>query len=283
MEALANINGTQMPLAEVRIPAQDRGFLFGDAVYEVLRVYQGKAWLADRHFERFRHSLGAIRISGVDVDRLQRRMKETIAAGPFSEALVYIQVTRGSAPRAHAFPIGIQPLELLYVQEFHDSYAEARQRGGAVITHPDLRWARCDVKSTNLLGNVLAMQAAKEAGCLEALLYDSNGILKEGSHSSLFWIHGRILHTTPKSNAILPGITRDFVLGLAAQQCIPVHEADLNRSNLWQVDELFLSGTTAEVLPVISVDGKTLGNGQVGAVTRQLQYAYMAAVKDFVS
>src|SRR5438874_8664672 len=116
MEALANLNGEMMPLAEAKVPALDRGFLFGDAVYEVLRIYAGRPWLEEEHFRRLAHSLEAIRIAGIDVERLRLRMRETIAAGPFREAIAYLQVTRGAAPRAHPFPAGAAPLEFLYVQ-----------------------------------------------------------------------------------------------------------------------------------------------------------------------
>src|SRR5262249_36782164 len=137
--ALANINGEQMPLAEAKVSALDRGFLLGDAVYEVLRVYAGKPWLADEHFEPLPRRLEAIRIGGIDLGRLRRRMTETIAAGPFQEATAYIQITRGAAPRAHPFPANATPLEFLYVQEFTDPYREARQTGAAVLTQPDIR------------------------------------------------------------------------------------------------------------------------------------------------
>ena len=188
MEAIANVNGEQQPLAQVRVSALDRGFLFGDAVYEVLRVYSGKPWLEDEHFRRLERSLGAIRIKGVDCSLLARRMHATIAAGPFQEAIVYIQVTRGAAPRSHGFPASAEPLQLLFVQEFNDPYLEQRQRGVKAHLHPDTRWDRCDIKSTNLLGNVLAMQAAKEAGCVEALLHLPDGTITEGTHTSLFGV-----------------------------------------------------------------------------------------------
>src|SRR5205814_650019 len=151
MDPLANLNGAILPLAEARIPVLDRGFLFGDAVYEVLRVYQGKPWLLEEHMARLARSLEAIRISGVDLDRLRQRMQATLDAGAFREALVYIQITRGAAPRrAHKFPAGVQPLELLWVDEFLDPYGAARQNGAAALTQPDNRWDRCDIKSTNL-------------------------------------------------------------------------------------------------------------------------------------
>lgn len=282
MDPLANLNGIQLPLAEVKVSALDRGFLFGDAVYEVLRVYQGKPWLENEHFARLDRSLGALRIRGVDLARLRRRMHETIAAGPFREATVYIQVTRGSAPRAHAFPAQATPLELLFVQEFVDPYSEARRTGADVITHPDLRWDRCDIKSTNLLGNVLAMQAAKEAGCLEAILYLPDGTVTEGTHTSLFGVlHGTLL-TAPNSNEILPGITRGLVMRLAQRSGVPIEEHTLTRGNLGEVTELFLTGTSTEVMPIVRVDGRPVADGQPGQVTRRLQKAYAEAVREFV-
>jgi D-alanine transaminase len=283
MEALANLNGELMPLAEVKISALDRGFLFGDAVYEVLRVYQGRPWLQEEHFRRLDRSLEAIRIRGVDAERLRRRMLETIAAGPFLEATVYIQITRGAAPRRHPFPAQAVPLEFLYVQEFHDPYQEARRTGAGVITHPDIRWDRCDIKSTNLLGNVLAMQAAKEAGCLEALFCMEDGTLTEGTHTSFFGVLGGAVLTAPNSHAILPGITRGLLLRLAAQAGIPVREQTLKQTDLGRVSELFLTGTTSEILPVVRVDGQPIGNGSPGPITRRLQQAYAEAVNEFVT
>jgi D-alanine transaminase len=282
MNALANIDGDILPLAEAKISALDRGFLLGDAVYEVLRVYHGKPWLADEHFARLERSLEAIRIAGIDLARLRRRMTETIAAGGFHEALAYVQITRGAAPRKHAFPAGIKPLEFLYIQEFIDPYVEARRAGAAVITHPDQRWDRCDIKSTNLLGNVLAMQAAVESGGVEALLYLPDGTLTEGTHTSFFGVIDGTLLTAPKSNAILPGITRGLVLRLAERAKLPLREQALTLGNLPQVTELFLTGTTSEVLPIVRVDGKSVGSGLVGPVTRRLQAEYEELVAEFV-
>ncbi len=281
-EALANLNGEQVALAEAKVPALDRGFLFGDAVYEVLRVYEGRAWLLEEHFQRLARSLEAIRIRGVDLERLRRRMLETIAAGPFVEATVYIQITRGAGPRSHPFPAKATPLEFLYVQEFHDPYEEARRSGASVITQPDIRWGRCDIKSTDLLANVLAMQAATEAGCLEALLCHADGTVSEGTHTSFFGVlHGTLL-TAPKSNAILPGITRGLVLRLAARAKVPVREHVLRRDDVEQVSELFLTGTTTEVLPVVRVDGCQIADSRPGPITRRFQDAYQEAVREFL-
>jgi D-alanine transaminase len=280
---LANLDGQLLPLSEVKVSALDRGFLFGDAVYEVLRVYGGRAWLADGHFTRLGRSLREVRIEGVDVGRLRRRMEETVSAGGFQEAMVYLQVTRGAAPRSHPFPTETPPLELLWVQEYEDHHEEGRRDGSRVSLQPDIRWGRCDIKSTNLLANVLAMQAAREAGCGEALLYLPDGTLTEGSQSSLFGVMDGCLRTHPAGPHILPGVTRDFVLGLARRVGVPVREQPVRLGDLERVTELFLTGTTSEVLPVTEVDGRAVGEGGPGPITRRLQEAYRQAVADFLA
>jgi D-alanine transaminase len=281
---LANVDGNLQPLAEVRASVLDRGFLFGDAVYEVLRVYAGRPWLEEEHFTRLGNSLAAIRIGGVDLCRLRARVRETIAAGPFGEALVYIHVTRGAAPaRRHGFPDGVAPLELLWVSAYSDvEMAEARRAGTSVVLRPDIRWGRCDIKSTNLLANVLALQSAQEAGCSEALLYLPDGSLTEGTHSSLFGVLDGALVTAPNGPDILPGCTRGLLFRLAAKLGVPVQERMLHRDELPRVAELFLSGTASEVLPVVRVDGTPVGGGHPGPVTRGLQRAYQAAVREFL-
>lgn len=281
MDPIANLNGETMPLAQVKVPAQDRGFLLGDAVYEVLRIYGGKPWLVREHMARLARSLEAIRIQGVDLARLEKRMFETIAAGPFQEAIAYIQITRGVAPRSHAFPASAVPLEFLYVQELADPYVQARRDGAAVITHPDLRWGRCDIKSTNLLANVLAMQAAKDAGALEAFFYLPDDTITEGTHTSVFGVLDGALLTAPNSPDILPGITRGLILRLAEKVGVPLREHVLTRGCLPRVTELFLTGTTSEVLPIVKVDGKSVADGRPGPVTRRLQDAYTEAVREY--
>ncbi len=281
-EPLANLDGVLLPLSEARIPATDRGFLFGDGIYEVLRVYAGRPWLVDMHFERFERSLAAVRIADVNMGRLRERMRETLAASGLREATVYLQVTRGSAPRGHAFPTAARPLEFLFVQEFRDPYAAARRDGVGVVLHPDLRWGRCDIKSVNLLANVLATQAAKEAHCQEALLTLTDGRITEASHSSFFGVVDGALVTTPNSPAILPGVTRRWLLELARRTNVPVQERNLHRDELATADELFLAGTTIEVLPITQADGRPVGGGQRGPITRRLQEAFQEAVRQFV-
>jgi len=283
MDALANVNGEMMPLEAVRISALDRGFLFGDAIYEVLRVYSGKPWLEEGHFERLARSLHEVRIEGIDLERLRRRMRETLKASGLQEATIYIQVTRGSAPRSHLFPANSTPLEFLFGQRFEDPYREARQTGACAIMHPDQRWERCDIKSTNLLANVLAAQAAQEAGSNEALLYLPDGTLTEGTHTSLFGVKQGRLVTAPNGPAILPGITRSLIFKLAERIEVPIAEENLRRQELNQISELFLSGTTSEVLPIVQVDGKAIGTGQPGEITKRLQKAYQEEVASFTA
>lgn len=285
MPALANLNGKIQPLSEVMIPALDRGFLFGDAIYEVMHVVDGKPRFLKDHMARLARSLAEVRIGPLDLARLQARILETVATGNFSEALVYIQITRGAATsRSHAFPpANTPPTEFCFVEEFKDPYGTLRETGVAVVTQPDIRWHRCDIKSVNLLGNILAYQAAKEAGGYEAILVRPDGTITEGARTSLFAVVRGKIRTGPLSPEILPGVTRGIVLKLIKQLELPYEEKHLHRDELPQLEELFLTGTTAEVLPVISVDGQRVGSGKAGLVTKQLQDAFADFVRTAVS
>jgi D-alanine transaminase len=276
--ALANLNGVLQPLANVMVPALDRGFLFGDAVYEAMHIVDGKPRFIERHLARLERSLRELRIGPIDLERLKQRITETIAAGPFVEAFVYIQISRGAAStRSHAFPPpGTVPTEFLFVESFSDPYKELRNSGAAAITHPDLRWHRCDVKSTNLLGNVLACQACKEKGAYEALLVRPDGTITEGTRTSLFGVVNGTLRTGPLSGEILPGITRQVVLELVAELKLPVQERHLTVAELPSTTELFLTGTTSEVLPIVLLDGKAVGAGTPGPMTKSIQKAFAA-------
>lgn len=282
-KALANIEGKIIPLQDAKVSALDRGFLFGDAVYEVLWVHQGKQWLQEGHYQRLERSLKLVRIHGVDVSALANRVAETIEKGQFQEAIVYIQITRGAAPRAHAFPKDVKPFEFLYVQEFTDPYQAMRNNGIALLSRPDIRWDHCDIKSTNLLANVLAIQDAREAGCHEVLFHLKDGTITESAHSSLFGVLEGIVYTSPTNELILPGITRDHILSLLASEGIPVREKSLHMDQLPKVSELFITGTTCGVLPVTTLDGKKVGNGQPGPIAGQISNAYWKSVQDWIS
>lgn len=280
--ALANLNGEQLPLTEVKVSALDRGFLFGDSVYEVLRVYGGKPWLLEEHWDRLTRSLQACASPAWTCRGCDSGCWTHCASG-FAEAMIYLQVTRGVAPRNHAFPTNATPTEFLWVQEFIDPYPPKRQEGVTVVTQPDLRWERCDIKTTNLLGNILAYQNAIEAGCHEALLYLPDGTMTEATHSSFFAVLDGYLLTSPNSSQILPGMTRNLILRLAKKADLPAREQYLQRGQLRQVSELFLTGTTSEILPIVRVDGQPVGAGRPGPVTRRLQELYAEAVREFLA
>lgn len=278
--SLANINGKITPLAEATVPALDRGFLFGDAVYEGMQLVAGKVRFIDLHFDRLHRSLQELRIGPIDLNRLRSRLFDTIAAGHFVEAFIYIQITRGAGPtRTHHFPPpGTQPNEFLFVEPFSDPYVTLRQTGVKAITHVDHRWHRCDVKSVNLLGNVLAFQSAKEQGANEAILIRPDGTVTEGTRTSLFGVVDGVIRTGPLSHEILPGVTRSVVIDLIKKLDLPLDERHLRRHELPTAEELFFTGTTSEVLPITTLDGKPVADGKPGPFTKQLQ----AAFKTFV-
>jgi D-alanine transaminase len=279
---LANWNGDELPLDQVRVSVLDRSFLFGDAVYEMLRVYDGKPFLLREHLERLRYSLGELRIRA-DVERIERRMVATLRSAQVRNGLIYVHISRGTAPhRTHQFPVPpVTPNELIWVRPVEgDKVAEYRGAGAQAITVPDVRWRRCDIKSVNLLGNVLASEAAEEAGCQEAILVGENGIITEGSHTSVFGVDGQQILTAPLAANVLPGITRSLVVKLAARVGIPLREESLQLDRLWSLDELFITGTSIDVLPVTIVDGRPIGPGRPGPVTKRLRQAYLDFVAD---
>lgn len=279
----ANWNGVAMPLADVRVSVLDRGFLFGDGIYEVLRVYGGRPFLLREHMARLRRSLAEIRIAA-DAARLEQRMHETLRESSVDSGMIYLQVTRGVAPRTHRFPNPpVAPNELIYVDAIDGDPYGAFRDGAKLLTVPDVRWHRCDIKSVNLLANCLAAQAAAEAGCLEALLVAADGSVTEGSHTSLFAVQGGRILATPLGPQILPGITRGLMVKLAARAGIEIVDRSVKHADLATIDEMFLTGTTSEVLPVTQVDGKPIGNGQPGPLTQKLVTTYNDYVRDWLA
>ncbi len=285
MQTLACLNGEILPADQARVPIWDRGFLFGDSVYEVYRLYQGRLWLEDSHTARLMRSLREMAFPEVDMERLKARIAETIRVSGVKEGTVYIQITRGVAPRLHAFPDPpVPPTELIVVRPYDDTKtAELREQGIAVISQPDLRWKRCDVKSTNLLPNVLANEAAHRAGAYEAVLVAEDGRVTEATHSSLIWVRDGRLSGTPEGPVILPGTTRQCVLDLAREQGVAFEQGQVTLPELKAADEVFLVGTTIEVLPVVRIDESDVASGQPGPITTRLQRAFRQAVDDWLA
>jgi D-alanine transaminase len=267
MQVLACLNGEIMPIDEARVPVTDRGFMFADSVYEVFRLYEGRRWLESAHMARLERSLHELAFPAIDLERLTWRLDRTTEAS-------------GVAPRAHAFPNPpVPPTELFVIRPYDDAPTAAKRAAGvAVVSHPDFRWGRCDIKTTNLLANVLACEAAHRAGCLEAVLFDASGLVTEATHSSLFWIRGGHLEGTPEGPEILPGTTRQHTVELARSLDIPFREARISLSELMAADEVILTGTTIEVLAVVRIDQTTIGDGCPGPLARRLQTAFTADV-----
>jgi len=269
------LNGRFVDQQDAHISVDDRGFLFADGVYEVIRIYAGRLFLMDEHLRRLRGGLAAMRITNVDVDALrdvaQRLIRDNAVSG---DGMIYLQITRGAAPRKHAFPAADVPATIYMFAKPLVPYSEEMFTNGvAAISVPDMRWSRCDIKSVSLLPNVLANQQAHEAEAFEAL-FVKDGVLIEGSHSNLFGVLDDTLLTYPSCNYILSGITRDLLLGLAPALGIPAREGFIPYDRIGDVTELFLSGTTTEVMPITTLDGKPVGSGKRGPVTTRVQQAY---------
>jgi D-alanine transaminase len=269
------LNGAYIPREEAKVSVEDRGFLFGDGVYEVIRARDGGLFTADEHLARLQEGMRALEIDAgraASVRTLRSVGEELLDRNDRTEgdATIYVQVTRGAAPRAHAYPgAGCQPTVYLSTARFahppglHDS-------GAGAITLPDLRWTRCNLKTVNLLPNVMAKQRAVEAGAFEAMLI-RDGVITEGASTNVFGVIDGRLRTYPASHYILGGITRTVILDMAREMGIPVEEQGIRVEEIPRLEELFATGTTTDVMPLVRVDGRQVGSGKPGDITRRLQ------------
>ena len=275
MRDIVYVNGSFVPRAEARVSVEDRGFVFGDGVYEVLRIINGRMFAATFHNNRLKRSLEGVRISlsaGDSPERFLEIGKQLLKENGLlqGEATLYVQVTRGATTRAHNFPPPAVPPTVYISVASYTPYAELAQSGAPAITHPDIRWGRCDLKTLNLLPNVLASQVAKERGAFEAMLI-RDGVVTEGTKTNFFGVVDGTLRTHPSDNHILPGITRSVLHDLARTVSIDVDETPIRVSELPRLSELFLTGTTTDVMPVVKLDDKPVGKGKPGELTRKLQ------------
>ena len=269
------VNGSFVPRAEARVSVEDRGFVFGDGVYEVLRAINGRLFATRFHNDRLRRSLEGIRISlrGSDTpERFVEIGKQLLKENGLlqGEATVYMQVTRGAATRVHTFPAAdVAPTVYISVARF-TPYRDLSASGASAISHPDLRWGRCDLKTLNLLPNVLASQAAKEKGAFEAMLI-RDGVVTEGAKTNFFGVVHGALRTHPCDSHILPGITRSVLRDLAREVNVDLEETPIRADEIPKLTELFLTGTTTDVMPIVTLDEKPVGKGKPGELTRKLQ------------
>lgn len=267
------VNDKIVEREEFKVDIEDRGYQFGDGIYEVVRIYNGKLFTLQEHLQRLLRSANELKMKlPVTLDQLQEQLKNLIDIEGIHEGIIYIQVTRGVAPRVHYFPEQINSVLIAYASDFKRPI-KALTEGVATILVEDIRWLRCDIKSINLLGNVLAKEAAKEAGAFEAIQHRGD-IVTEGSSTNIWIIKDNTLITHPATNLILNGITRQVVLELAAKLNIKAEEKEYTINDLFGADEVFLSSTTSEIMPIISIDGKLVRNGVPGPITKILQEAF---------
>ena len=278
MPNVAFINGAFVPLTEAKVSIEDRGFQFGDGVYEVIRTYGGRPFALEAHLARLDRSATALDlIQPYSRAEWTDHILEGVRRAAFSEAKIYIQLSRGVAPRDHAYPLDLTPTVVMTVREFHPLDKSVQAAGVDAMTTEDIRWGRCDIKSVNLLANVLARQQVKQAQVFEAILIKA-GVVTEGAVSTVMVVREGTVMTAPEGRHILSGVTRSVVLDLALTEGIPVQEHCVPLAELYAADEVFLTGTTVEVLAVVRIDGKVIGDGRPGPITQRLAAGFRKRV-----
>lgn len=267
-------NGEFIESSEAQVSYNDRGYVFGDGIYEYIRVYNGKLFTVTEHYERFLRSANEI---GLDlkysVDELIELSRELVKINNIETGAIYIQATRGVAERVHYFPgPEVEPVIVAYTKSYDRPYSDIEQGVNAVTTE-DIRWLRCDIKSLNLLGNVLAKEYATKYNATEAIQHRGETVT-EGASSNAYAIKDGVIYTHPVNNYILNGITRQVIKNVAEAAQIPFKEETFTVDFLKQADEIIISSTSAEVMPIIKLDGEAVNNGEVGPITRQLQKGF---------
>ncbi len=266
---IAILNDKILPYEEVGPEYLDRGLFFGDGVYEVIRSYNGKIFALDEHLERFAASLKAIDITKVDINQIRGKILQAFEKAGILNASIYFHITRGSGPRNHVGSDSLVPNIFLTVKQLDDS-SKLKNDGVSVITYPDQRWKRCDIKSLNLLPNIMARRAAAKKGSMEAVFVNDEGYITEGAASAFFAIHDKKLQTSPLSANILPSITRKFVVKAAAKVGLEIVDNSLTPQQAASCDELFIAVTTMDIVPVVKFDDAIIGDGKPGQYTKAL-------------
>ncbi len=279
MTSIVYLNGQFLPRAEAKVSVDDRGFYFGDGVYEVTRAVNGHIFESQRHMRRLDRGMHELRLEPpMSTDELLDVHAQLLHENGLEqgEATIYLQITRGAVyPRTHHFPpVGTPATVFLSASAFNPPH-EARSRGVSAVTFPDYRWSRCDLKTVNLLPSVMAKQHAVDQGAFESIFVRGTAIT-EGSHTNFFGVIDGELRTYPNSNYILPGVTRDVVVEIAHELQIPVSETPIFTHEVPQLEECFVTGTTSDVMPIVKLDTGVVGNGKPGRITMAL-YESLAA------
>ncbi len=270
------LNGKFMPIDEATVPVLDRGFIFGDGVYEVIPVYSRRAFRLAEHLKRLQASLDGIRLPNPHSEtEWTSLISELIARNAGDDQYLYLHITRGVAKRDHAFPQPpVRPTVFMMSSLLLHPPAELLASGISAVTATDNRWLRCDIKAISLLPNVLLRQMAVDAGCAETILLREDKFMTEGAASNIFVVNNGTLLAPPKDNLMLPGITYDVILEIAAANHIPFQVRKISKAEIFSADELLLTSSTKEVLPITTLDGKPVGNGKPGPMFARLHVLY---------
>jgi D-alanine transaminase len=272
MPELAYLNGEIMPIEDALVPIEDRGYQFGDAVYEYVASYNGRLFCLAQHLDRLERSMRELAFPEGLRDGVRTGIQSLFAAAEMARVGIYIQISRGVEPRNHAYSTGIPVQTVMTVRPLPDVHPHA-ETGAAVITVPDIRWKRCDIKTVQLLPNVLAKQKALEGGVYDAIFVAADGVVREATSSNVFMVKNNAVITHPLTPDILPGITRQVIFDICKSTAIQIQERFFTDKELFKADEVFLSGTVTEVLPIVRIDGRPVGNETAGCITRDLYQA----------
>jgi D-alanine transaminase len=275
------LNGQFVDASEARVSAFDRGFIFGDGVYEVIPVYGGRPFRLPQHLTRLKASLDAVMIDNpLSDEQWISIIDELVSDAGKTDQAIYLQITRGAAPRDHAFPANVQPTVFAYSKPMRYPDDSEIEKGVAAITTADIRWRRCDIKAIALLANVVLRQQAVAQGKAEAILIHE-GHVTEGAASNIFTVKDKVIYTPPKGEQILPGITRDLVVELARRNNIDCQEVVVTEKQLQGADEVWLTSSMKEILPIVEIDGQTVGTGKRGDMHRLLFDLYQNYKQQF--
>jgi D-alanine transaminase len=273
MPELAYLNGKILPIEEATVPIEDRGYQFGDAVYEFIASYSGRMFRVNEHLARLQRSMDALEFPKVSLKEIEAGLSELFNQAGFDRAGIYIQISRGVAPRNHPFPADSKAQVVMTIRGLNEIPDEILEKGATVITLKDFRWGRCDIKTVQLLPNAMAKQKALDAGAYDCIFVTDRGIVREGTSSNAFIISGGVAVTHPLTPNILPGVTRSIIIDICARKDIAVEERFYSIDELYAADEVFLTGTTTEVMPIVRVDSYQIADGRVGQYAKLLYRA----------
>ncbi len=274
MPEVSYINGLIMPIEKAVVPVKDRGYQFADAVYEFLVSYNGRLFALEEHLDRLERSMSALKFQEISRDTIRKAILDTHHASGIPRAGVYLQISRGAAPRNHAFPRFSKPHIIITVRELLEPPERIQSQGLKAITVGDFRWGRCDIQSVQLVANVLAKQQALDSGADDAIFIGSDGTVREGTASNLFIVSNNQLSTHPLTEHILHGITRAVVIDLCREESLTVQEKFFPKESLYHADEVFLTGSVAEVMSLTRINGSIIGSGRPGPIASMIYQKY---------